>query len=296
VVTPLPLLETHGSDGVRYWAASGRPGTDTAVDEGQMKVGRRLAMKILNASRFALSRIAGGDLPGPEAVTAPIDLAMLGDLARVVDEGTAAFEGYDYARALERTEAFFWSFCDDYLELVKGRAYQDPAEAGPASARAALGLALSVLLRLLAPFVPFVTEEVWSWWHEGSVHRSPWPVSDEFPSGGRVAGDESTGAGESANESGREIGSESGSESGSGADSVLSVVSEILGVVRRNKTTAKRSMRAPVARLEVVDTAERLALMMEAENDLRDAGGIVDLVTSVGPADVRVVLAEEEPG
>ena len=79
VVTPLPLLEAHGSDGVRYWAASGRPGVDTAVDEGQMKVGRRLAMKILNASRFALSRLAGGDLPGPEAVTAPIDLAMLAD-------------------------------------------------------------------------------------------------------------------------------------------------------------------------------------------------------------------------
>ena len=139
VVTPLPLLETHGSDGVRYWAASGRPGTDTAVDEGQMKVGRRLAMKILNASRFALARLAGGRCPAREAVTAPIDLAMLDDLARVVEEATAAFEGYDYARALERTEAFFWSFCDDYLELVKARAYRtrrrrDRRRPGPPSA------------------------------------------------------------------------------------------------------------------------------------------------------------------
>jgi valyl-tRNA synthetase len=270
VVTPLPLLETHGSDGVRYWAASGRPGVDTAVDEGQMKVGRRLAIKILNASRFALSRIAGGELPGPEAVTAPIDMAMLGALARVVDEATAAFEDYDYARALERTEAFFWSFCDDYLELVKGRAYEDPSEAGPSSARASLALALSVLLRLLAPFVPFVTEEVWSWWHEGSIHRSPWPGTDELPATLVRASDEEPGS------------------------TVLSVVSDVLGVVRRAKTGAKRSMRAPVAKLTVIDDPARLALLAQAENDLRDAGGIVELVTTPGDPDVLVELGEEE--
>ncbi|HXQ60429.1 MAG TPA: valine--tRNA ligase [Acidimicrobiales bacterium] len=273
VVTPLPLLETHGSDGVRYWAASGRPGVDTAVDEGQMKVGRRLAIKILNASRFALSRIAGGELPGPESIVAPIDLAMLGDLARVVDEATSAFEAYDYARALERTEAFFWSFCDDYLELVKGRAYEDAAEEGPASARAALGLALSVLLRLLAPFVPFVSEEAWSWWHAGSIHRSPWPGTDEFPTAGRstaAPSDDDTG------------------------DTVLSVVAGVLGAVRRTKTTAKRSMRTPVARLTVVDDPARLALLAQAEGDLRDAGGIVDLVMMAGATGVTVELGEDD--
>jgi valyl-tRNA synthetase len=276
VVTPLPLLETHGSDGVRYWAASGRPGTDTAVDDGQMKVGRRLAIKILNASRFTLSRIAGGELPGPEAVVAPIDLAMLGDLARVVDEATTAFEGYDYARALERTEAFFWAFCDDYLELVKTRAYEDASEAGPASARAALGLALSVLLRLLAPFLPFVTEEVWSWWHEGSVHRSPWPTTDEFPT---AVGSTSV---------------ETGTGEGARGDTVLSVVSQVLGAVRRAKTTAKRSMRAPVARLTVVDDPARLALLAQAESDLRDAGGIVELDPRPGAPDITVELGEDE--
>jgi valyl-tRNA synthetase len=274
VVTPLPLLETHGSDGVRYWAASGRPGTDTAVDEGQMKVGRRLAIKILNASRFALSRIAGGALPGAEAVSAPIDLAMLGDLAQVVEEATVAFEGYDYARALERTEAFFWSFCDDYLELVKTRAYEDAAVAGPASARAALSLALSVLLRLLAPFLPFVSEEVWSWWHEGSVHRSPWPSADEFPAAARRL------TGGPADDGSR--------------DTVLSVVSAVLGVVRREKTTAKRSMRAPVAKLTVIDIPERLALLGEAENDLRDAGGVIELEMREGPAEVIVELGDDE--
>jgi valyl-tRNA synthetase len=275
--TPLPLLESHGSDGVRYWAASGRPGTDTAADEGQMKVGRRLAMKILNASRFALTRLAGGPFPGPEAVVAPIDRAMLEDLAAVVTEATAAFENYDYARALERTEAFFWGFCDDYLELVKTRAYEDAAEPGPASARAALGLALSVLLRLLAPFVPFVTEEVWSWWHAGSIHRSPWPAADEFPGDPAPTADVT------------------GSPTDAVTVSTLDVVAEVLGVIRRTKTTAKRSMRAPVARLTVVDSAERLALLALAESDLRDAGGVVELVTREGPTEVSVELGPDVP-
>ena len=184
VVTPLPLLEKHGADALRYWAAGGRPGTDTTFDEGQIKVGRRLAIKVLNASRFALGRIAADDgtvtAPPVGSVATPMDRALLARLASVVDEATVAFEGYDYARALERTEAFFWFFCDDYLELVKTRAYGEAGDAGTASARAALATALSVLLRLLAPVLPFVTEEVWSWWQVGSIHTSPWPTVSEL--------------------------------------------------------------------------------------------------------------------
>jgi valyl-tRNA synthetase len=269
VVTPLPLLEKHGADAVRYWAANGRPGTDTAVDEGQMKVGRRLAIKVLNASRFALGRLADDtgliEVPGPEAITAPLDRAMSARLAGVVVEATAAFEGYDYARAIERTEAFFWSFCDDYLELVKVRAYGDPGEPGPASARAALALALSTQLRLFAPFLPFVTEEVWSWWRSGSVHQAPWPTHGELE------------------------------ESASGADElVLETVSDVLGAVRRAKTTAKRSMRAGVALLTVTDRADRLDALALATDDLRDAGGVGELITVIGTeAAVDVVLESE---
>jgi len=267
VVTPLPLLEGHGADGVRYWAASGRPGVDTAVDEGQMKVGRRLAIKVLNASRFVLSRLGEGAIPGPHVPEAPIDLAMVGGLAGVVAEATAAFEAYDYARALERTEAFFWSFCNDYVELVKARAYQDGAEGPPASARAALVLSLSVQLRLLAPFLPFVTEEVWSWWHEGSIHLAPWPTDDELPAEAAEAG-----------------------------TAVLDTVAEVLGDIRRAKTAAKVSMRASVTRLTVVDSPQRLALLAQAEGDLREAGGIVELVTRPGPPEVTVELAAPEEG
>jgi valyl-tRNA synthetase len=273
VVTPLPVLKKQGADALRYWAAGGRPGTDTAFDEGQIKVGRRLAMKVLNASRFALGRIAGEDgvavAPGPESITAPIDRAMLARLAGVVEEATTAFEEFDYARALERTEAFFWSFCDDYLELVKTRAYGDAGEPGPASAQAALALALSTLLRLLAPITPFVTEEVWSWWQVGSIHTATWPNPSEFaPAFSGGAPDNSL---------------------------VLEVAADVLGQIRRAKTTAKRSMRSQVATLTVGGTPEQLAALHSAEGDLGDAGSVLSLVTAASDQlTVEVELAEEE--
>ena len=265
VVTPMGLLESHGTDAVRYWAASGRPGVDTAFDEAQMKVGRRLAIKVLNASRFALTRLESHDVPGPDAVSSPLDLSMLAGLAGVVEDATSAFDAFDYARALERTEAFFWSFCDDYLELAKTRAYGDPTEAGPGSARAALAVALSVQLRLLAPVLPFVAEEVWSWWHARSVHRAPWPTIDELPAATADADTEA-----------------------------YAIAAEVLGAVRRAKTAAKRSMRATVARLTVVDDPARLAVLAMVEGDVHDAGGVLDLVTRPGEAEVVVELADEE--
>jgi valyl-tRNA synthetase len=266
VITPMGLLERHGADAVRYWAASGRPGVDTAFDENQMRVGRRLAIKVLNASRFVLGRLASG-FPPPEAVTRPIDRAFLARLAGVVERATAAFEELDYARALEVTETCFWSFCDDYLELVKARAYEEAmGDRRRASALGALGLALSTFHRLFAPFLPFVAEEVWSWWHDGSVHRAPWPRPEEL----KAALDGQAGSSE-----------------------VFDVVAEVLGEVRRAKTDAKRSLKAPVARVEVADEARVLDMLGAAEDDLKAAGCIDKLVLKQAERpEVRIELAD----
>ena len=270
VVTPVDILERHGSDAVRYWAASARPGTDTAFDEGQMKVGRRLAIKLLNVSKFVLGVGDGDTQVDPSSVTEPIDRALLAELADLVEEATTAFEGYDYARALERTEAFFWTFCDDAVELVKGRAYGSLGPAPAASASAALRLSLSALHRLFAPFLPFVAEEVWSWWQEGSVHRAPWPDATELRA---AAGD---------------------------ADPlVLSVATAALAEVRRAKTTAKRSLKTEVTRAAVADVPDRIAALRLAAADLEESGRIADLelvelAEGVEPS-FEVTLADPEP-
>jgi valyl-tRNA synthetase len=169
---------------------------------------------------------------------------MLSELSRIVDECTAAFDAYDYARSLERTERFFWSFCDDYVELVKARAYDADGGSAQASATAALRLALSTLLRLFAPILPFVTEEVWSWWHEGSIHRSSWPHTSEL---GRV-----------------------------GDTMPYTVAAETLAEIRKAKSEQKKSLAAPVARVEIRDTPERLAALRLAIDDVVAAGRVTE--------------------
>jgi valyl-tRNA synthetase len=255
VVTPADILEKHGSDAVRYWAASSRLGTDAGFDPQnptQIKIGRRLAIKVLNASKFILSFESAADAP----VTEPIDLSMLATLRTVVADATAAFEAYDHARALETTESFFWTFCDDYLELVKERAY-DSAHPGQASAVAALREALSILLRLFAPFIPFASDESWSWWNDGSVHAAAWPTSDELTA--------------------------------SGEPELLVLTGQALTSIRRVKTDAKASQKTTLNEATITGTPDQLALLTLAEGDLKAVGRIVKL--SFTPADELTVTA-----
>jgi valyl-tRNA synthetase len=142
---------------------------------------------------------------------------------------------------------------------VKGRAYGSLGEAGSASAVATLHRALHVLLRLFAPFLPYATEVVWSWWQEGSIHRTPWPVAEA---------------------AGRD-------------DTVLVVASDVLGEIRRAKSEAKRSMRAPVTRAVVRGRAEEVAALRQVEADLREAGTVAELELVEAP-DLQELSVEVE--
>jgi len=264
VVTPTALLQEHGSDGVRYWAASGRPGADTAFDAGQMKVGRRLAIKLLNAAKFVLAN------PEPRCpVTVGVDRGLLTSLARLVRESTEDLDQYQYTRVLERTETFFWFFCDNYLELVKSRRYGDHGPELAGSANSALLTAVSVFLRLFAPFLPFATEEIWSWWRPGFVHRAAWPTEAEILAA--AGGPDERGA------------------------LALQAASQVLGEIRKKKSEGKRPPKTPAARVVVRAPEDRLALLAEVDQDLRSAGLIQQIDTFVAEAlQVDVELAHPE--
>lgn len=265
VVTPAGMLDEHGSDAVRYWAASSRLGTDAAFDPQnpkQIKIGRRLAIKVLNAAKFVYSFEApAGAVTGPDAVTEPLDIDMLATLGEVVATATRAYDEYDHARALEVAEQFFWTFTDDYLELVKERAYGAQGEAGQASAVTALQLAIDVFVRLFAPVIPFATEEVWSWTHETSVHTSPWPTVDELGVDAQHGG-------------------------------LLPLVSQALIGIRRAKTDAKASQKTPVTSAVIAGPS----LLELAAGDLAAVGRIESL-TFEAADEVAVVSIElgEQP-
>ena len=238
VVVPTEILDTYGADAVRWRAARARPGLDSPFDEKEMKVGRRLAMKVLNASKFVLGFPGDAAAASLEQVTDPLDRALLAGLERVIIEATAAFDAYDYTGALDVTERFFWSFCDDYLETVKERAYGEGA--GASSAQAALAIALKTVLRLFAPIMPYVTEEVWSWWQDGSIHTASWPTAEDV--------------------------------AGQGEALLLEDLATALAAVRGAKSQAKVSMRTEVSRAEFTGAADVLDRLKEIESDLRAVG------------------------
>jgi valyl-tRNA synthetase len=285
VVTPMGLLEQHGSDAVRYWAASARLGTDAAFDEGQMKNGRRLAMKVLNASKFVLgatgiATAADASLEaGIEAaahvaaapVTEPLDKAMLAGLAAVIETATAALEAYDHTRALEAAEQYFWTFCDDYVELVKERAYDGAALGEPidpfapcsptaASARAALTIALDAFLRLFAPVLPFATEEVWSWFNAGSIHRASWPTPERTR------------------------------EASAGAEpAILIAAGAAVSALRKIKSDAKVSQRTEIISVDLLIPEAQVDQVNAAKPDIMAAGRVrslqvIDAVTALDPS------------
>jgi valyl-tRNA synthetase len=269
VVVPTDVLDEYGSDAVRYWAASAKLGADTAYEIAQMKIGRRLAIKLLNASKFVLNlgateaSVLSGDLA---VLSNPLDRAVLAQLAEVVAQSTKAFDNYDYARALQITESFFWQFTDDYVELIKDRAYGAAGEAEQASVLAALATSLDTLLRLFAPFLPFATEEVWGWWRNGSVHRAQWPAPLDVPGGDTT---------------------------------MLATVGVALSGVRKAKSEAKVKQRTEVLSATIT-ASEALTTQLKAGlADLKAASNAREITLVVGDGELTVsdvaLAATEEP-
>lgn len=257
VIVPTDVLNEYGSDAVRYWAASAKLGADTAYEIAQMKIGRRLAIKLLNASKFVLNlgatedSVLSGDL---SVLTNPLDRGVLAQLADVVAQATKAFEAYDYARALQITESFFWHFTDDYVELIKDRAYGAAGAEQQASVLAALATSLDTLLRLFAPFLPFATEEVWSWWRKDSVHRAQWPAAVE------VDGD----------------------------TTLLSTVGAALGGIRKAKSEAKVKQRTEVLSAAITGSESLVQQLRAGLGDLKAAANARELTLVAGDGELAV--------
>jgi valyl-tRNA synthetase len=285
VVTPTHLFHEHSADAYRYWAARNRLGTDTTFDPEVVRVGKRLATKLFNASRFVLSQL---DRVGADYSRVPVadlreelDVAFVAELRTLVARATAAFEEHDYALPLQATEELFWRFCDDFVELVKVRSYDESDTAERRSAIAALHLGLHVFLRLFAPFMPYVTEEIWSWRFareapgpDGSIHRARWPAVDEMSAAGEPAAPES-----------------------------FAAASEVLTQIRGAKTREKRNLRWPVTRLVVRGPSDARRALEAVLPDVLRAGaveeGALQLVDGQAPEGqrlgVEIALAEAAP-
>jgi valyl-tRNA synthetase len=273
VVTPDALLAEHSSDAIRYWAGRARLGADTACDPSVFKIGSKLVVKLFNASRFVLMQLHD-PVPGIDAISHPLDRAMVSALAGVVRSATESFERFDYAQALQTVEEKFWHFCDHYVELVKGRSYNEGDPASRASAQAALFWCLKTFIRLFAPFMPYITEEVWSWRFAGSgrdalVHSTAWPSADEVKG---IQGD----------------------------PQAFTAATEVLSVIRGTKTSAQKGQRWGVSCLKVCATQNDLELLTTVLDDVLRAGSVVDGATQLIAVDqttetrfsVDVVLAD----
>ncbi len=286
-VVPSEYLERHGTDAVRYWAAAARLGMDTAFDEQQMKIGRRLAIKILNAAKFVLMRINSPEFRELDKTKTssytPLDESVHYLLANLIEEATKSFEEYDHAKALDATEKFFWYFCDDYLELSKIRTYELSDPEASLSAIRTLEIALSTLLRLFAPFLPFTTEEVWSWWHNGSIHLSEWPTIAEIEANLPQIGQFDLHVQEdNAVNKAREL---------------ITATSTVLEKIRKKKSEEKLSMKAGVDTVSVTGPGKIVGLIRLSQNDLAAAGNVSNFVyreTNSEELEIEVILEQSQ--
>lgn len=275
VVTPQHLLEEYSSDAVRYWAARARLGTDTAFDDKVFQIGRKLTTKIFNASKFVLMQLErAGVSPHDTKVdqtVCELDRAFLRKLHQCVQKSTKSFFEYDYAGALQSVEDLFWEFCDHYLEAVKPRSYSEEESQERTSALAGLGVSLRVFLRLFAPALPYVSEEVWSWSFAASetdsIHTSSWPAESEFE--GLLPPD---------------------------SEESFELAKVVLGRVRAEKTAAQKSQKWPLSSLSISGPEQSIRALEGIQADLVQAtnlaGSVIDFSLSGEEMSISLSLAE----
>ncbi|MBV8938701.1 MAG: valine--tRNA ligase, partial [Alphaproteobacteria bacterium] len=267
VVTPAALIQEKGADAVRYWASTSRLGQDTAFSEELLKIGRKLTTKLWNASNFVSLQLEKlKERPGSAAqevrggiISKPLDVWILSRLHGAAARATAEFERFEYCDARVAVEDFFWNdFCDNYLELVKLRAYE-----GDASALHTLFHCLHAVLRLFAPFVPHVTEEIFShlFAGHGSIHaRGMWPEAGDYPHDAE-------------------------------AEQAGAAAVEALNAARKAKSEAGVSIKWPVAELRL--PREMKSRMASLAEDLKAAANVQG---EIAEGELRVTLAAEGGG
>jgi valyl-tRNA synthetase len=188
-VDPMDVIKQYSADALRYWSAGATLGNDLRYNERDVADGKRLMNKLWNAIRFAAMYLqdAEGRIinPTPGEPTM-VDRWILSRFHQVVQAATKHLEEYEYSLALKTVERFFFAeFCDNYLEIVKER-FWNPARFQPAQVEAArhtlftLGLGV---LKLLAPFIPYITENLYQivfrqFGGPVSLHVAPWPEAD----------------------------------------------------------------------------------------------------------------------
>ncbi|CAN7975236.1 unnamed protein product, partial [Ixodes persulcatus] len=182
VLVPETLLEQYGSDVIRYWSANSKLGADTAYSEDVMKNGKRLVNKLWNAAKFVsihFDKLKGEDkktklLDIKEKITNEFDQWMINKLVELVNTAKNELQNYEYANAMHLTEKFFWAvFCDNYLEISKTRSYDEKNKnpQGQYSSILTLYHVMQTLLKLFAPFMPHITEELYQiLYSENSIH------------------------------------------------------------------------------------------------------------------------------
>lgn len=268
VITPDKLLEQYGADTLRYWAGGSKLGADTAYSEDVVKNGKRLVNKLWNAVKFVLQHLNSENINFDQKnITHTTDKWLIARLHNVIKKSTEAFEEFEYATALSVVEEFFWrDFCDNFLEIAKARTYDEDGTnpQGRLSALTTLAFSLDAILKLFAPFLPYITEELYqAVFNNGkSIHsRKMWPNYNDY-----LVDQKSLAQGDN--------------------------VVNILNLVRKSKADKNLSVKAPIEKLEFY-SAEKL-----------DSDIIVDLskvtssnhVVQLDAMPSAVVLVESEIG